>query len=208
MHVTAVLLTCVGVWAAHAAQTNSRPAAQRWQAVTGTVQSDPSGRRFVILSQRDGRFMVDATGARIRDLGRNAAFSQVKAGRVVTAFGTRSGNTIRAEEVCICPTTPKPGRVAGYRSTNLGVTGMVTGVSGRTITVLSRRDGQFTVDAAGAQVRRYGDPASMDAVQRGLVIRAWGTSTGTRRIRANEICICPGSPGSGATASSMMPAGK
>ena len=25
----------------------------------------------------------------------------------------------------------------------------------------------------------------------GHVIRAWGVSTGTRQIRADEICICP-----------------
>ncbi|HOM80728.1 MAG TPA: hypothetical protein PLU39_00400 [Armatimonadota bacterium] len=190
--VTVALLGAAALYAGQAMREDSRPAAQRWQAVTGTVQAAPEGRSFVILSQRDGRFTVNARNATIRQLGRVVNFDAVKPGQVVTAFGTRTAGQITAEEVCICPTTPEPGRVAGFRNTNLGITGTVTAIaSGRKLTVQSRRDGLFTVDASRAQVRRYGDPAAFDEITPGLVIRAWGASTGTRQIRADEVCICP-----------------
>lgn len=193
-----VLLGGAVLYAGQAAKEDTRPAAQRWQAVTGTVQASPDGRKFVILSQRDGRFTVDASKATVRERGLVVGFDVVKPGQVVTAYGSRTTGQITAQEVCICPTTPAPGRVAGYRNTNLGITGTVTALSsGRKMTINSRRDGIFTVDASGARVRRYGDPAAYDDITPGRVVRAWGASTGTRQIRADEVCICPASLPSG-----------
>ncbi len=188
------LLVGAAVYTVRAGEAPSPPAAQRWQAVTGTVQAAPTGQTFTILSQRDGRFTVDATGALTRRLGRTVNFDEVQAGRVVTAYGERTDDRIRAAEVCICPTMPEPGRVAGFRTTNLAITGTVTAREGQQVSVLSRRDGAFTVDTSAATFRQYGSPASVDAIQEGLVIRAWGDTTGTARtIRAQEVCICPGS---------------
>ena len=78
--------------------------------MTGTVQAAPEERSFVILSQRDGRFTVNASKATIRQLGRVVNFDAVKPGQVVTAFGTRTAGQLTAEEVCICPPTPEPGQ--------------------------------------------------------------------------------------------------
>jgi len=194
------VLSLVGVAAAVAAPAWTQPA------MTGTVQSAPKNRQFTILSQLQGHFTVDASKAQFRQFGRVVSPSMIKPGQVVTAYGTRTGGRIKANEVCICPATPTkeaavgstPGtRVAGYRSGGpvvLGVTGTITGMSGDgSLSVLSRRDGTFTVNTKGATVRRYGNLTSKQAIKTGLVIRAYGTRKG-KNVTAKEICICPATP--------------
>jgi hypothetical protein len=82
--------------------------------VTGPVKGAPSGKTFVI-ARKGGTVTVDASSAKIRDdKGKFTSMADIKGGVMVTAKGTLSGTTLKAQEITVHPratkvsTTAKP----------------------------------------------------------------------------------------------------
>ncbi len=163
-----------------------------------------NGTMITIVSPKDSvSYSIDASTAAIAaGLGNNAkarTIADVVVGQTIVVTGSQNGTAVTATRIAVGGTAEAKTKAKEMREEMKDAThGLVTAVSGTTLTMQEREGKTYTVNATTATVVKKGEKdtettASLADVSVGTMIAVDGTVTDTT-IAATKIMIIPKTP--------------
>ena len=133
-------------------------------------------------------YTVDATNAKVTKNNTASTVSAIAVGDTVMVQGKVSGTSVTATNI-----RDGIANFGGKGVNGTGVAGTVASISGSTITISSKANTTYTVDASSAAVTKGGAASSVSAIAVGDEIMVQGTVTGTS-VKATNIRDGAGQP--------------
>ncbi|MDB5204789.1 MAG: hypothetical protein JWP09_817 [Candidatus Taylorbacteria bacterium] len=152
--------------------------------VVGTVESI-SGNILIIKDKNNVSYNVDVSSAKLfkaKDV--TIALSDIKVGEKIFAAGTVTNNTVVATKVY---DGQKIKTHSGTKKEFQGVAGVVTSISGHSITLTGKDNIVYVVDATNAAIKKGSATSTVDIsqIQSGDKLFVRGVVTGTTVVATN-----------------------